>query len=151
MVKSESGGGRVPVQVMPSSQAVPSHDGESLTVLIVDDEPDMRLLVRGYLARAGLHVVEEAINGVDALRALDELNPPPVPTVVVLDNLMPRMTGLEVAELILERTPHQHIVLFSAHLNPEVEAEAARLGVSACLAKTDLDRLPGLISTLAQT
>jgi two-component system, chemotaxis family, chemotaxis protein CheY len=151
MVKSDSGCGRVPVQVMPSSQPAPSHEGESLTVLIVDDEPDMRLLVRGFLARAGLHVVEEAIDGLDALRALDELNPPPIPTVVVLDNLMPAMTGLEVAKRILERTPHQHIVLFSAHLNREVEDEAARLGVSACLAKTDLERLPDLISLLAGT
>ena len=137
--------------MMPSSKAAPSHDGEHLTVLIVDDEPDMRLLVRGYLARAGLHVVEEAVDGLDALRVVEELNPPPVPTVVVLDNLMPTMTGLQVAELIRERTPDQHIVLFSAHLNPEVESEAARLGVSACLAKTDIAELPGLIATLARS
>ena len=135
---------------MPSSGAAQSHDGEHLTVLIVDDEPDMRLLVRGYLARAGLHVVEEAVDGLDALRVVDELNPPPVPTVVVLDNMMPTMTGLQVAELIRQRTPHQHIVLFSAYLNPEVETEAARLGVSACLAKTDIAQLPGLIATLAR-
>ena len=136
---------------MPSSEAAPSHDGEHLTVLIVDDEPDMRLLVRGYLARAGLHVVEEAVDGLDALRVVEELNPPPVPTVVVLDNMMPTMTGLHVAALIRQRTPHQHIVLFSAYLSPEVETEAARLGVSACLAKTDIAELPGLIATIART
>ncbi len=134
---------------MPSSQPARTREGDNLTVLIVDDEPDMRLLVRRFLSRAGLHVVEEAVDGVDALRAVEELNPPPVPTVVVLDNLMPTMTGLEVAELILERAPHQHIVLFSAFLNPEVEIEAARVGVSACLAKTDIARLPELISALA--
>ena len=136
---------------MPSSQPAPSPDGESFTVLIVDDEPDMRLLVRRFLSRAGLHVVEEAVDGLDAMRVVEELNPPPVPTVVVLDNMMPTMTGLEVAKKILERAPHQHIVLFSAYLRPEVETEALRLGVSACLAKTDIARLPELISTLARS
>ena len=119
-----------------------------ITALIVDDDEDMRLLLRGFLARAGLKVVEEAVDGPQALEVFDRLSPPPIPTVIVLDNLMPTMSGLDVAKMVLRRLPEQRIVLFSAHLSPEIEAQAAKLGISACLAKTDIRRLADVINTL---
>jgi CheY-like chemotaxis protein len=122
---------------------------DPITVLVADDEEDMRTLARLYLTRAGLEVVAEAIDGRDALDAVERLEPPPVPTVLVLDNRMPGMSGLEVAALVLERVPTQPIVLFSAHLSREVRAQAEAIGVRACVAKTDINRLPEVVESLA--
>ncbi len=116
------------------------------TILVVDDEPDMRDLARLILEIDGL-VVIEAANGADALEQYSHLSPP-VPDVVVLDNRMPGLTGLDVAEEMLSRNPSQVIVLFSAHLDRTFEAEARALGVAACLSKVEARRLPEVIRRL---
>jgi YesN/AraC family two-component response regulator len=74
------------------------------TILIVDDELDIRKLIRVVIevANAGFTVVGEAVDGPDALRVWHDLNGPPVPDVIILDNRMPQLTGLEVARQILE-------------------------------------------------
>ena len=127
--------------------------GDPITVLVADDEIDIRVLVRLVLESAGhgLQVVAEAVDGEDALALFDTLMPPPVPTIVILDNRMPRLTGLEVARHIRERLATQHIILFSAHLTPEIEAEARALGIDACVTKSDVRRLPTLIADLVGT
>ena len=118
------------------------------SVLVVDDEPDMRLLARRSLEKGGLHVVAEAVDGPQALEQFVSLDPPPVPTVVLLDNRMPGLTGLEVAQQMLTRNPDQVIVLFSAHLDETVEEGARASGVSACVSKSHLGRLPTIIWSL---
>jgi two-component system, chemotaxis family, chemotaxis protein CheY len=133
---------------MSGSHVGPDPQPQNVTALIVDDDPDMRLLLRGFLTRAGLQVVEEAVDGPEALEVFERLDPPPVPTVIVLDNRMPTMTGLDVAELVLQRLPGQRIVLFSAYLDADIEQRAAALGISACLAKTEIRRLADVISEL---
>ena len=133
---------------MPGSPS--STDVRDITALIVDDDEDMRLLLRTFLTRAGLDVVEEAVDGPEALEVFDRLDPPPIPTVIVLDNRMPTLSGLEVARMVLDRLPEQRIILFSAFLSPEIEREAAALGVSACLAKTEIRELAGLIATVTE-
>ena len=64
---------------------------------------------------------------------------------VLLDNRMPGLTGLEVAEQMLRHNPDQVIVLFSAHLDGTVEEEAKALGVAACVSKMDAPRLPEIL------
>lgn len=124
-------------------------DSEPVTVLVADDEEDMRLLVRVILAKANVEVVAEAIDGRDALDTITRLHPPPVPTALILDNRMPGMSGLDVAALVLERTPTQPIVLFSAFLTDEIEQRARAIGIRACVSKADIARLPQVIADLA--
>jgi CheY-like chemotaxis protein len=121
----------------------------SISVLVADDEPDLRLLVRVVLERAGFEVVEEAIDGDDVLAAVARLAPPPVPTVMVLDNQMPRGSGLEVARRVLHDTPGQRIILFSALLDADVRQQANQIGIRACIPKTDVHRLPAVIAEVA--
>ena len=120
----------------------------ALTVLVVDDAPDMRFLARAVLERSGVEVVAEAKDGPEALERVRELDPPPVPAVILLDNQMPGPSGLEVAKQILAWAPQQLIVLFSAYLSDEVIAEAEALGVAACVSKTDVNRLPAILLDL---
>jgi len=118
------------------------------TILVVDDSPDMRMLARVYLEGAGYRVVDEAIDGHDAVVKFRDLNPPPVPTVILLDNMMPKLTGLEAAEQILAHTPDQLVVMFTAYPGDAITAEAKRLGVAACVSKTELANLPTIIGDL---
>jgi two-component system, chemotaxis family, chemotaxis protein CheY len=118
------------------------------TVLVVDDEPDMRMLARAFLVRDGFNVVEEAEDGPQALDRFHDLNPPPTPSVVLLDNRMPGLTGLEVAEQMLAEQPGQLIVLFSAHLNPAIEEQARAVGIAACVSKMEASRVPEIIRAL---
>ena len=120
------------------------------TILVVDDDADMRFLARSVLEGSGIEVAAEAADGAEALAKLDELDPPPVPTVVLLDNQMPGLTGLEVAEQILRERPEQLIVLFSAHLDSAVEEEARTIGISACVSKMEASRLPQIMRELLE-
>lgn len=123
-------------------------DTVETTILVVDDDADMRFLARSVLEGSGIEVAAEAADGAEALAKLKELNPPPVPTVVLLDNQMPGLTGLEVAEQILRERPDQLIVLFSAYLDAEIIAEANRLGIASCVSKNDAMDLPEILNHL---
>jgi DNA-binding NarL/FixJ family response regulator len=117
------------------------------TTLIVDDEMDMRTLVRLVieLANDGLSVAGEAADGEEALAVWRSLDPPPVPDVLILDNRMPGLSGLDVARQILAELPAQAVILFSAHLDDGLRAEAAAIGIRACVAKRDIGHLPETI------
>jgi two-component system OmpR family response regulator len=69
------------------------------SILVVDDDPQIREVVRFALARDGYGVVE-AGNGVEALAAVDRA----VPALVVLDIVMPEMDGTEVCRALRARS-----------------------------------------------
>ena len=106
------------------------------------------MLAGAVFEGSGFVVAAEAVDGPDALRKLEELAPPPVPTIILLDNQMPGMSGLEVATQILADRPDQIIVLFSAFLDVGVQAEAERLGVAACVPKAEATKLPQIVQAL---
>jgi two-component system LytT family response regulator len=71
-------------------------------VIIVDDEPPARAVVREYLgAHAGVTIVAECGNGFDAVKAVTEL----APDVMFLDVQMPKLDGFEVLELLGRSVP----------------------------------------------
>jgi DNA-binding NarL/FixJ family response regulator len=119
------------------------------TMLIVDDELDMRMLVRLVIEMAnnGLSIIGEAADGEEALRVWRDFEEPE-PDVVILDNRMPELTGLEVARQILAERPSQLILLYSAFLDDAVRAKAADIGIARCVSKHELDQLPALINEL---
>ena len=102
---------------------------------IVDDEEDMRVLLRATIDREdrGLHVVAEADSGAGAIALAAELEF----DVIVLDHKMPGMNGLDTAARFLEAEPDLPIVLYSAFLDAEVAGEADRIGIRSCVRKGD--------------
>ena len=112
----------------------------NVRALIVDDDDNMRAVLRSYINAAddGVEIVAEATRATEALLACRTEHP----DVVVLDLHLPGPDGLDVAHDILAADPDQPIVVFSAFLHPAVVGEAERIGIRECLAKTDIAELP---------
>lgn len=119
----------------------------AIKVLVVDDQEDIRLLMRVVIdaANHGLVVGGTACTGHEALDLLDALDP----TVIVLDQMMPQMNGFEVARAILERRPGQRILMCSAYLDEEMRVKASETGIIACLSKEDVALLPDAVRQVA--
>lgn len=75
---------------------------DSLRVVVVDDEPLARAVVREYVgAHPGVEIVAECGNGFEAVKAVSELSP----DLMFLDVQMPKLSGFEVVELIGRSVP----------------------------------------------
>ena len=93
-------------------------------ILVVDDEDETRLMLRILLELKGFQV-EEAVDGLDALRKVGDINP----DVMVLDVMMPNMDGITVCKKLRcePETEDLPIIMLSGktHLNADVEGLAA--------------------------
>ena len=76
-------------------------NASSLKIVIVDDEPLARTVVREFAERQGLQVVAECGNGFEAVKAVSELGP----DLMFLDVQMPKLDGFEVLELLGRSVP----------------------------------------------
>jgi DNA-binding NarL/FixJ family response regulator len=118
----------------------------TVRVVIADDDPDIRVLLRSLLdLDARIEVAGEAGDGGEALARYAELRP----DVLVLDERMPVLYGLEVAERVLGEHPGQVVILCTAFVDDTVIATAAALGVRCVLGKGEIHRLSDEILRLA--
>jgi CheY-like chemotaxis protein len=83
------------------------------TVLIVDDDEEIRHVLRMICEQAGLDVVGEASNGVEAVTFALQHHP----DFAILDYRLPRLDGEGAAEILRAVTPTTKIVAFSALLD----------------------------------
>lgn len=115
-------------------------------VVIVDDDDDVRLLLRVTLHRdARFEVVGEAADGLEAIARVDEMQP----DLVVLDLAMPRLGGIEALPEIRRSAPNAIVVLYTAR--PDIGAHRAGLaaGAAAVVEKSVIGA--GLLERLAAT
>ena len=83
-----------------------------IRVLIADDEPGMRMILRKMIARVdGYELVGEAADGAELMRLFDELRP----QVVFLDVDMPVMNGVACANQIQDADPSCVLIFATAH------------------------------------
>ncbi len=117
-------------------------------VMIVDDHADMRFLIRSTIEDADedVTVAGEADGVRAALESIDALDP----DVVVLDAVMPVITGFQAAPMILARRPGQKILLCTSLVDDTVLEQAERAGIAACVSKDDLEEIPRLAVALAR-
>ena len=91
----------------------------SRRILIVDDDADLRGMLRGVFAAEGF-AVYTASHGRSALKLLDLLRPPP--RCVILDLQMPVMDGWEFMERLSARRVKPAVVVLSAAADPPAGA-----------------------------
>jgi two-component system, chemotaxis family, chemotaxis protein CheY len=109
----------------------------SRTILVVEDESDLRLSVSLALTMAGMQVVEAA----DGTRALDLLDHPPadpaLPDAVLLDLRLPDVDGWAVLERLRQRglVPGLPVIVGSADADPAARQRARDAGCAGYLVK----------------
>jgi two-component system response regulator FlrC len=113
-----------------SNRSADSVAREGRSVLIVDDEPTMRVALAESLRRNG-YGVTQAANGQEALDQLVDCKP----WLVLTDLKMPRMGGLEVVKEIKKRTPNTLVVVMTAYGTVETAVEAMKYGATDFLLK----------------
>jgi len=89
------------------------------SILIVDDEPDVRFMIRLILEHAG-HQVTEAANGTMALQRLEEK----LPDLIVTDIMMPVMNGVEFIASLRADPVMSGIPILAVTGDPERAGEA---------------------------
>ena len=79
-------------------------------VLIVDDSLYMRVLIRLILEGNGFEVVGEASDGVTSIELVKDLHP----DLILLDNVLPDMLGIDVLDSFIEEGEGQNVIMISS-------------------------------------
>ncbi|WP_224369125.1 response regulator [Hyalangium versicolor] len=124
---------------------------EPLRILLAEDQPQMRSLLRGALRRDGYEVIE-AEDGPSLLRALVSgllAEQSRAPDLIITDVRMPGFTGLEVLARLRSEEWNTPVILITAFGDEALHAEAARLGANRVLDKPfELEDLRGAVREL---
>ena len=122
-------------------------DKPSVRVLVVDDTDHVRNMLVDMLELDGFDVVGQAASGNDALGIVEKT----APDVIVMDYKMPGMDGLTAARAIRELRGEQPIILYTAYLDANIEAEAKAAGIALCIGKVEgLNQLERHITELCR-
>lgn len=99
-----------------------------MKILVVDDDPGIREVLRIYLTREGYQVVESA----GGVNALDEA---PTCNLVILDLLMPDISGWDIAKLLLHDHPDLPILMLTACKTEDERVYGLELGADDYVVK----------------
>jgi NarL family two-component system response regulator LiaR len=112
---------------------------EPMRVIVADDDPFARRMIKESLQRAGIVVVAEAHNGQQAV----ELALFYRPDVVLMDVVMPELDGISATRRIVKDVPEQLIVMLTSSDEDEMGFVGLRAGAVGYLSKdVDVDKLP---------
>src|SRR6185312_13279081 len=112
-----------------------------LRVLLVDDDPTMARLVQQILVAHGFSAPTHVTTGRDALASADAVD------VMLLDQQLPDVAGLDLLETLRARAQPPAVILVTAHGNESLAARALRQGADDYLAKDQAfaDLLPQVL------
>jgi two-component system, NarL family, response regulator LiaR len=110
-----------------------------LRVIIADDDPLARRVIKGALQAAGVTVVAEAKDGHEAVKLVVYYRP----DVVVMDVVMPKLDGVLATRRILKQIPDQLVVVLTGAADDELGLLVLEAGAVGFLSKdVDIDALP---------
>ena len=116
-------------------------------VLVVDDTDHVRHMLIEMLELDGFEVVGQAASGQEAVDVAAGTSP----DIIVMDYKMPGMDGLTAARQIRDAAPDQTIILYTAYVDPQLEAEAKEAGVAMTVGKVEgLNQLERHITELCR-
>jgi DNA-binding NarL/FixJ family response regulator len=100
-------------------------------VLLVDDHPGMRRVLRGLLEDEGVQVVGEPGDGLEGVAQAEAVRP----DVVLMDWRMPRLNGVQATARIRSQLPEIQVVVFSSAEGAGMGVIARQAGASTFVAK----------------
>lgn len=121
----------LPVETPSLPSAEPSQQADNATILIVDDNADIRAYLRSILQ--GTYQVNEAADGQQGLALANEI----VPDLIISDVMMPVMNGLEFCQRVKGGTATSHIpvILLTARALSQHQIEGYESGADAYITK----------------
>jgi DNA-binding NarL/FixJ family response regulator len=110
--------------------------GEPIWVLLVDDHPGIRQVVRTFLSSyyRDIEIVGEASSGEEALQCVQTLSP----SVVVMDINMPGLNGIKATARIKRTYPHVAVVGLSMSVDEAYRRAMVAAGATAVVSKADV-------------
>jgi two-component system nitrogen regulation response regulator NtrX len=99
-------------------------------ILIIDDEPEIRLVLRDVMMDEG-HTVHLAGDGLEGLSIIEK----ETIELVILDVWLPNMGGIDVLIAIKERYPDIEVIIISGHANINLAVKAVKIGAFDFLEK----------------
>jgi CheY-like chemotaxis protein len=118
-------------------------------LLVADDSETVLLMLQRRLEMAGYEVTT-ATDGQEALKAVEEAGKDREPDLILLDAMMPNMSGIEVLEKLRDSGSEIPVLIISAHLDAQEPERMKSLGANDVVSKPfEWDRLIGRIEELA--
>ncbi len=100
-------------------------------VMVVDDSPFMRSMIKGIVLQLGCEVVAEASDGGEAITKASQFRP----DIVTMDIVMPKVSGIDGLAGIKKENPQIKVIMISAIDQKESLIQAVRLGASGFIVK----------------
>ena len=116
-------------------------------ILVVDDEPDIRRVVRIVLEKAGYDVLE-AEDGQAAIEVINTGENRLMVDVVLCDMRMPKIDGIEAMTYLRDRFPHVPVVVLTGFPDTEMAVSSMHNGAVDYLVKpVDSERLTAAVAS----
>jgi DNA-binding NarL/FixJ family response regulator len=107
-------------------------NGQRVRLLIVDDHAILRQALKGLLEQhQELEIVGEAASGREAVTAVEKM----MPDVVLMDMVMPGLSGLEATRQIRKRFPKTRVLILTGYMEDEQIVAALRAGAAGYVVK----------------
>ncbi|MCO7176302.1 response regulator [Sporolactobacillus kofuensis] len=117
--------------------------GQANAIMIVDDQPGIRMLLTEVFKKEGYHVFVAA-NGYQALTHLKRKHP----ALVLLDMKLPDMSGLELLAQLKQLKPNLKVIMMTAYGEGDLVQQALRSGAIAYFTKPfDLQELISVVES----
>jgi len=113
-----------------------------MRLLVVDDDLSVGKLLRAIFEREGWEI-DYANSGAECLRQVEAAPP----DVIVLDHMMPGLTGIETARRLRDGGFDNPIVLFSAYVGPDLQTAVGELDLKP-VSKVDTQAVIRIVESL---
>jgi two-component system, chemotaxis family, chemotaxis protein CheY len=104
---------------------------EELKVLVIDDSQHVHTMLKFILRKEGINAVYFSLNGFDGIKLAEEVQP----DIIFLDNVMPKVGGLEVLAELRAKGYTTKIVMLSSVISENGVKKAKELGADYYIVK----------------